>query len=162
MATTATSYCSRHLEHCDPSTHHRDRKVFRHLFRIYFRALELSPATRGPIAQQLPAPKAQSMEMPPPTGVRLWLAEKLTRKRVAVSYGLGTLAAWRLFYITRPPGPPALATPPPPPRAPQLVVWAVFWSAAYMGLRAGLKWADRAVAESGMDRPAETGVAKTG
>ena len=104
------------------------------------------------------------MEMPPPNGGRLWVAEKLTRKRVAVSYGLGTLAAWRLFCITRPPSgaPPTLTTPPPPPRAPQLVVWAVFWSAAYMGLRAELKWADRAVAESGLDRPAERGVAKTG
>lgn len=104
---------------------------------------------------------------PPPTkGSKLWFAEKLSRKQNVLTYALATVAGGRLLWIvsstirqqrrhvsTSGGGGGALK-PPPLPFA-QLAVWAVFWPAAYVGLRAGERWADKAVRESGIDRPGE-------
>ncbi|KAK8050298.1 hypothetical protein PG994_012028 [Apiospora phragmitis] len=103
----------------------------------------------------------------PAKGSKLWLAEKLSRKQTVLAYALATVASGRLLWIvsttTRQQrrqqrvssaSGGALKLKPPVPVA-QLVVWAVFWPAAYIGLRAGGRWAERVVRESGIDKPGE-------
>ncbi|KAK7924427.1 hypothetical protein PG985_006481 [Apiospora marii] len=117
---------------------------------------------------------SNSSHTPPPPpqptkGSKLWFAEKLSRKQKVLTYALATVASGRLLWIVSSAvrqqrrhvsstsgvvGGGALKKPPPLPVA-QLAVWAVFWPAAYVGLRAGERWADRAVRESGIDRPGE-------
>ncbi|KAK7969972.1 hypothetical protein PG996_001589 [Apiospora saccharicola] len=105
---------------------------------------------------------------PPPKGSKLWFAEKLSRKQNILTYALATVASGRLLWIVSSTvgqqrrhassasgvGGGGALKPPPLPVA-QLAVWAVFWPAAYYGLRAGERWADKAVRESGIDRPGE-------
>ncbi|KAK8088306.1 hypothetical protein PG997_003267 [Apiospora hydei] len=94
----------------------------------------------------------------PAKGSKLWLAEKLSRKQSVLTYALGTVASGRLLWIISSTlrqqrrvftsgGGSVGALKPKPPVLPvaQLAVWAVFWPAAYVGLRAGERWADRAV-----------------
>lgn len=97
-------------------------------------------------------PNTQSAQSPPRLS-QLWLAEKLSRKQDALTYSLLTLAAGRLLWITqvqrrRLKGPMSAV-------APQLVVWAIFWPTALVCLRSGIKWADKMVIKSGLDRPIE-------
>ncbi|KAK8055187.1 hypothetical protein PG993_000414 [Apiospora rasikravindrae] len=103
----------------------------------------------------------------PAKGSKLWLAEKLRRKQSVLTYALGTVASGRLLWIisstvrqqrrsgggTGTGGAVKLKAPVLP--VAQLAVWAVFWPAAYVGLRAGERWAERMVRESGIDRPGE-------
>ncbi|KAK7951063.1 uncharacterized protein PG986_006791 [Apiospora aurea] len=99
----------------------------------------------------------------PAKGSKLWLAEKLSRKQSVLTYALGTVASGRLLWIVSSTirqqrrvstsgggGTGALRPKPPVLPVAQLAVWAVFWPAAYVGLRAGERWADRTVRESGI------------
>ncbi|KAH6653055.1 hypothetical protein BKA67DRAFT_659699 [Truncatella angustata] len=97
-------------------------------------------------------PSPQAAQLPPRLS-QLWFAEKLSRKQDVLTYSLLTLATGRLLYITqvqrrRLKGPMNVV-------APQLVVWAIFWPTALVCLRSGIKWADKMVVRSGLDRPAE-------
>lgn len=114
------------------------------------------------------SPKLPPPPPPPTKGSKLWFAEKLSRKQNVLTYALVTVASGRLLWIvssaarqqrrhvslTSGVGGGALKKPPLLPVA-QLAVWAVFWPAAYVGLRAGERWANKAVRESGIDRPGE-------
>ncbi|KAK6189656.1 hypothetical protein LQW54_013040 [Pestalotiopsis sp. IQ-011] len=87
----------------------------------------------------------------PPRLSQLWFAEKLSRKKDAMTYSLVTIAAARLLWITqvqrrRLNGQMHVV-------APQLVVWAIFWPTALVCLRSGVKWADQLVVKSGLDKP---------
>ncbi|KAK6842757.1 hypothetical protein PG990_005307 [Apiospora arundinis] len=106
-----------------------------------------------------------SPTIPPTKLSKLWFAEKLSRKQTVLTYALATVASGRLLWILsstirqRRQYQISLSVgvfkPPPAMPVVQLAVWAVFWPAAYAGLRAGERWADKAVRESGIDRPGE-------
>lgn len=98
------------------------------------------------------APSASGVQLPP-RGSQLWVAEKLSRKQNTLTYSLLTAAAGRLLWITqvqrrRLKGPINVV-------APQLVVWSIFWPTTLVFLQSSIKWADKYVAKSGLDRPAE-------